>query len=568
MDIEKNFQRWLNSPVVSESTKAALRAMSEEEKGDAFFKDAEFGTGGMRAVLGPGTNRMNEFTVGRVAISFGEYVLEKYPDAKERGIVISHDNRHMSREFTLLSAQIFNQMGIKAYIFDSLRPTPELSYAVRYVHAVGGVMVTASHNPPQYNGYKVYDDTGCQLVPDKIQRMLDILASHTDELNTPIPYADKPNVTITFDKKIDDDYCREVEGTQINPDLDKRGFKIVYTPQHGASYESAMQVFKDCGYEIYPVEAQCVHDPDFGATKSPNPENPEAFEGAIELGKKIGAQLLVTTDPDGDRCGLGFLGRDGEYHLLTGNQSAGLLLDYILSERKKKGVLPKDGVIYDTIVSSSLCRDIATSYGVATESFLTGFKFIGDRIGYYEQIGHGPKFQFGYEESYGCLVGDFVRDKDGVQAILLYSEMALYHYLHGENLAEAYEKLQAKYGYHNAFSKSLGFAGPEGAAIMKKMMEEASAKPLSEIAGIKVLQVEDYEKQTITRDGKAVEKINLPKSAVVKYVLVDKSTVTLRPSGTEPKVKFYVEAVSDKPDGLKEKGDLLYKDITTQMHVA
>lgn len=568
MDIEKNFQRWLNSPVVSESTKAALRAMSEEEKGDAFFKDAEFGTGGMRAVLGPGTNRMNEFTVGRVAISLGEFVLEKYPDAKERGIVISHDNRHMSREFTLLSAQIFNQMGIKAYIFDSLRPTPELSYAVRYVHAVGGVMVTASHNPPQYNGYKVYDDTGCQLVPDKIQRMLDILASHTDELNTPIPYADKPNVTITFDKKIDDDYCREVEGTQINPDLDKRGFKIVYTPQHGASYESAMQVFKDCGYEIYPVEAQCVHDPDFGATKSPNPENPEAFEGAIELGKKIGAQLLVTTDPDGDRCGLGFLGRDGEYHLLTGNQSAGLLLDYILSERKKKGVLPKDGVIYDTIVSSSLCRDIATSYGVATESFLTGFKFIGDRIGYYEQIGHGPKFQFGYEESYGCLVGDFVRDKDGVQAILLYSEMALYHYLHGENLAEAYEKLQAKYGYHNAFSKSLGFAGPEGAAIMKKMMEEASAKPLSEIAGIKVLQVEDYEKQTITRDGKAVEKINLPKSAVVKYVLVDKSTVTLRPSGTEPKVKFYVEAVSDKPDGLKEKGDLLYKDITTQMHVA
>lgn len=568
MDIEKNFQRWLNSPVVSESTKAALRAMSEEEKGDAFFKDAEFGTGGMRAVLGPGTNRMNEFTVGRVAISLGEFVLEKYPDAKERGIVISHDNRHMSREFTLLSAQIFNQMGIKAYIFDSLRPTPELSYAVRYVHAVGGVMVTASHNPPHYNGYKVYDDTGCQLVPDKIQRMLDILASHTDELNTPIPYADKPNVTITFDKKIDDDYCREVEGTQINPDLDKRGFKIVYTPQHGASYESAMQVFKDCGYEIYPVEAQCVHDPDFGATKSPNPENPEAFEGAIELGKKIGAQLLVTTDPDGDRCGLGFLGRDGEYHLLTGNQSAGLLLDYILSERKKKGVLPKDGVIYDTIVSSSLCRDIATSYGVATESFLTGFKFIGDRIGYYEQIGHGPKFQFGYEESYGCLVGDFVRDKDGVQAILLYSEMALYHYLHGENLAEAYEKLQAKYGYHNAFSKSLGFAGPEGAAIMKKMMEEASAKPLSEIAGIKVLQVEDYEKQTITRDGKAVEKINLPKSAVVKYVLVDKSTVTLRPSGTEPKVKFYVEAVSDKPDGLKEKGDLLYKDITTQMHVA
>ena len=568
MDIEKNFQRWLNSPVVSESTKAALRAMSEEEKGDAFFKDAEFGTGGMRAVLGPGTNRMNEFTVGRVAISLGEFVLEKYPDAKERGIVISHDNRHMSREFTLLSAQIFNQMGIKAYIFDSLRPTPELSYAVRYVHAVGGVMVTASHNPPQYNGYKVYDDTGCQLVPDKIQRMLDILASHTDELNTPIPYADKPNVTITFDKKIDDDYCREVEGTQINPDLDKRGFKIVYTPQHGASYESAMQVFKDCGYEIYPVEAQCVHDPDFGATKSPNPENPEAFEGAIELGKKIGAQLLVTTDPDGDRCGLGFLGRDGEYHLLTGNQSAGLLLDYILSERKKKGVLPKDGVIYDTIVSSSLCRDIATSYGVATESFLTGFKFIGDRIGYYEQIGHGPKFQFGYEESYGCLVGDFVRDKDGVQAILLYSEMALYHYLHGENLAEAYEKLQAKYGYHNAFSKSLGFAGPEGAAIMKKMMEEASAKPLSEIAGIKVLQVEDYEKQTITRDGKVVEKINLPKSAVVKYVLVDKSTVTLRPSGTEPKVKFYVEAVSDKPDGLKEKGDLLYKDITTQMHVA
>ena len=551
--IETNYQRWLNSPNVDEETKKELLAMSEEEKGDAFFKDIEFGTGGMRGLLGPGTNRMNEYTVKRVAIAFGTYLLRKYPDAGERGVALSHDNRHQSREFTLLSAHILNDMGIKCYIFDSLRPTPELSYAVRYSHCVGGVMVTASHNPKEYNGYKVYDDTGCQLTPDVIQPMLDILASLPSETDADVPFAEKEAETVVYDKKIDDEYIALVKTCQENPDLDKKGFKIVYTPQHGASYENAVRVFNECGYEFYPVESQCTHDPDFAGTLSPNPENKEAYSEAIKLANKVGANLILTTDPDGDRCGLGYKGKDGEFHLLTGNQSAALLIDYLLGERKRKGTLSKEGVIYDTIVTSTLGSDIAAYYGVKTESFLTGFKYIGERIGYYEKLGKGPHFEFGYEESYGCLIKPFVRDKDAIQAILLYAEMALFHYLHGDDLGTAYTKLQEKYGFHDARSVSFSFPGVAGAAKMKELTKNLRENPFKDVLGVKVLEVQDYQSGNVYADGKVIRKTGLPEADVIKFLLEDKSTIEVRPSGTEPKIKFYVEAVSKDEAGLKGK---------------
>ena len=558
MEIEKEYQRWLASSVVSESDKEILRNMSEQEKADAFYKDIEFGTGGMRGVLGPGTNRMNEFAVKKATVSFGKMLLDQYgEEGKKRGICISHDNRHFSREFTLQSAKILNKMGFKVYIFDSLRPTPELSYAVRYEKAVGGIMITASHNPKVYNGYKVYDDTGCQLVPDAIAPMLDYIAKIPDELAVEIPEAEKEGETIVMGKEVDDSYIELVKGCQIHPELPKENFKVVYTPQHGASLEMSYRAFKEAGYDIHLVESQCVHDPDFSATPTPNPENPGAYDAAIELAKKIGADLVVTTDPDGDRCGLAYLGKDGTYHLLTGNQSGAMLIDYVLGERKKLGLLSKDPVMYDTIVTSTLGKEIAASYGVKTESFLTGFKFIGERIHHYEKLGHGPHFEFGYEESYGCLIKDFARDKDGTQAILLYTEMALFNKLQGLTLGEKFEKLQEKYGFHDAKNVSFDFPGPEGAAKMKALTGGLRENPLGEVGGVKVVQVEDYLKREIYRDGKVIGKIDLPESDVIKLILEDGSSIEIRPSGTEPKIKFYVEAVAKSRKQIEGKFDRL-----------
>ena len=553
MSVTENMQRWLNSPRVSEEDKKTIRSMDEETRNDAFYKNVEFGTAGMRGILGPGTNRINYQTIGRANVAYAKYILSLSPEAKKRGIVISHDNRFFSREFTLFCAKQFNDMGIDAYIFDGLRPTPELSFAVRQSHAIGGVMITASHNPKEHNGYKVYDETGCQLTPDKIKPMFAILDAMGDELSYELPEAKQKGKTIVFGPEMDNIYCEKVEGCQLNPQLDKKGFKVIYTPQHGASYECAMKVFQDCGYEIIPVKEQCVHDPAFGATKSPNPEVASSWELALEYAKKYQANLVVMTDPDGDRCGLAYLSSKGTYERLTGNQSGALLIDYLLSERKKKGILPKDSVMYDTIVTSSLGRDICAHYGVKVESFLTGFKFIGSRIAHYEEVGHGPEFAFGYEESYGCLIKPFVRDKDGVQAILMYTEMALYYHRLGKTLDVAFDELQKRFAYHVTEMKDAYFEGMEGAGKMKAMMDHLHASLFKEIAGIPVVQTGDYLRRVmIYADGKE-EPINLPPSDVMKYILKDGSTLCVRPSGTEPKVKFYIEAVGKEEKGLREK---------------
>lgn len=566
MDYISNYNRWLSSDKVSKEDKLVLLSMSKEEKADAFYKNAEFGTGGMRGILGPGTNRLNEHTITRVAIAFGLFIKQTYKDACSRGVVISHDNRHYSREFTLLSARILNQMGINTYIFDDLRPTPELSFAVRELNCCGGVMVTASHNPKQYNGYKVYDDTGCQLVPDTIKPMLDILSSLPNELDVTIPTSESKGINKIIPASLDKKYCDLVLSCQIHPELDKKGFKIIYSPQHGASLESALKVFSKAGYEIIPVKEQCVHDPDFGATKSPNPEVASAWEKELEYAKDNHADLCVMTDPDGDRCGLAYLSSKGDYERLSGNQSGALLIDYLLSNYSTMGLMPKDPVIYDTIVTSDLGREVAKSYGVKVESFLTGFKYIGERIHHYEKLGHGPTFVFGYEESYGCLVKPFVRDKDGVQAILMYSEMALYYKRKGLCLDEAFKKLEDKYGYFYSVLKDAYFEGMEGNQTMARLMKELHESPLKELAGLKVSSIEDYLHDVISySDGRKADIVGLPVSDVLKYRFDDGSTLAIRPSGTEPKVKFYIETKGTSNDGLEEEASLIYKGIMARL---
>lgn len=562
---ESNYQRWLSSPKVDEKTKQELRNMNQAQIDDAFFKDVEFGTAGMRGVLGPGTNRLNDFTVRKATVGYAQYVLELFPNAKEMGVVISHDNRHQSREFTLLTAKVLNEFGIKAYIFDALRPTPELSFAVRYLKACGGVMITASHNPKEYNGYKVYDETGCQLVPDKIKRLLELIAALPNELDVEYKKADKLGETIVLDNKVDDEYVRLCESIAINKDLDKSNFKIVFTPNHGTSYVPSMRIFKDLGYDIVPVLSQCTPDPDFSGTLSPNPEDPRSYIEGLKLAKEVGAKLLVMTDPDGDRVGLGYLASDGTYQTFTGNQSAAMLLDYILSERKKKGLLSDNGVMYNTIVTSSLGKEVASYYGVKTEQFLTGFKFIGNRIDYYEKQGHGPKFEFGYEESYGCLVAPFARDKDGCQAILLYCEMALFYDKQGKPLDVVWDELQQRFGYHLDIAYSIEFKGSTGQQAMDNLMDDMHKAPLKELSGVKVVRVEDYYKQE-AYEGNKVEKITLPKSNVVKLFFENGNTITVRPSGTEPKVKFYIGMKSkNKID--KAQADKLYEELKKELKI-
>ena len=558
-----NYKRWLDSSSVSDEDKAILKGMNDNEIDDAFFKNIEFGTGGMRGVLGPGTNRMNLHVVKRATIGFGLYLLEKYPNAKAMGVAISHDNRHMSREFTLLCVDILNKMGINTYIFDSLRPTPELSFAVRYKKCCGGIMITASHNPKEYNGYKVYDETGCQLVPDLANRLIELINSLPNELDVKVEEADKKGTNVIFDHKIDDDYVELVKKVQLNPDLDKSNFKIVYTPNHGTSYVNAMRVFKDCGYDVTPVLSQCNPDPNFGGTLSPNPEEAKAFIEPIKLAKAINADLITMTDPDGDRVGLACKLENGEYRLLTGNESAAILIDYILSQRQKQGTLSKNGVIYNTVVTSALGAKVAKNYGVGCESFLTGFKYIGERIHHYEKLGEGPTFEFGYEESYGCLIAPFVRDKDGIQAILMYSEMALYYHNQGKNLAQVYDELGEKYGHHQAKLFNIYFKGSEGAQSMARIMHELEVNPFTSLCGNEVEIIENYfklEGKNI-KTGEKYHIENIPTGDLIKFIFKDGTNICVRPSGTEPKCKFYVEVIGKTKDELVGKNDEYYQEI-------
>lgn len=558
MSVQSEYERWLSSNKVSEEDKIILRSMSQEEKEDAFFKDIEFGTAGMRGILGPGTNRMNVFTVKKATVAFAKYLLEKYPDIQTRGVVIAHDNRHFSREFTLESSDVLNCFGIRTYLFDSLRPTPELSFAVRKLHACGGIVITASHNPKEYNGYKVYDDNGCQLVPSKIQRLLDILAKLPNELAVEIEEGYAREETILLPPTMDDDYVKSVLSIRLEPDLNKENYRIVYTPQHGTSYVNAMRIFKEAGYEIIPVEDQCTPDPDFSHTLSPNPEEKKAYVEALEIAEREKADLILMTDPDADRVGVAYRSSLGTYEYLNGNESGALLMDYIFARRKEKGLLAKDGIMFNTIVTSSFGAEIASYYGVKVESLLTGFKFIGDKVAEYEANGKAT-YEFGYEESYGCLIAPFVRDKDGLQALLMLAEMGVYYRNKGMSLDQALDAAQAKVGkFHKDVQYSKFFKGESGSKDMANLMKSLRVLPIQEIAGKKIVRIEDYLKGEIFENGRSTP-ILLPKSDVIKMVLEGGSSIAVRPSGTEPKCKFYINAVGKTKEEVSTLPEELYQ---------
>lgn len=564
MEILEKYERWLNDPSVSEEDKNTLRSLTPEQINDAFYRDLEFGTAGIRGILGPGSNRLNVKIVSRATVGFAKYLLETFENAKEMGVCISHDNRLYSREFALTTASVLASFGIKAYLFDALRPTPELSYAVRKMKACGGVMITASHNPKEYNGYKVYDENGCQLVPHKIARLVEIIDSLGFELD--VKLGNEKADIITLDESLDEDYRREVESIALNPDLDKSKIKIVFSPQHGTSYMNAMKIFNDLGYNVIPVVEQCSPDPLFSNTKSPNPENKEAYELALVYAKKNHADLILTTDPDADRVGIAFLDSHGEYRLYTGNETGSLLIDYVLKERKRKGLLSSNGVLFNTIVTSSLGAKIAKSYGLTVESLLTGFKFIGDRIHHYE-VTKEKTFEFGYEESYGYLIKPFVRDKDSLQALVIISEMVNYHLLHGRRLDEVMEEIEKKYGYHHDELYSIYFEGEEGGKKMASIMKENRDNPFTSINNQKVVALEDYLLLKRYENGKVEDIKGLPNSDVLKYYLEDGSTVSIRPSGTEPKCKFYYGAVGISKDEVLAKPKALHQAILKALNL-
>ena len=558
MDYNTNYERWFNCETLDPSLKAELIAMNEKEKEDAFYTDLEFGTAGMRGILGAGTNRMNIYTIRKANVGFAKYILG-LENGKERGVAIGYDNRHMSYRFAVESAKVLATFGIKSYIFESLRPTPELSYAVRFLKCAGGIMITASHNPKEYNGYKVYDDTGCQLIPEWGDIVVKYVNEVEDELGVEVCSNEEAYPYMTWiGEEVDEAYYKEVMGIEINPGMDKSGFKIVFSPQHGTSNIPVRECLGRLGYDVVPVLAQCAPDPDYTNTKSPNPEVDMAYELAIIKAKEVGADVVVICDPDGDRLGV-VAKHDGKYVLMSGNQSAAVYLEYILSQMKEKGTLPDNAVMYNTIVTSDLGELVARSYGVDVEKTLTGFKFIGDKIRKYEKTGE-KQFVFGYEESYGCVIKDFVRDKDAVQAVLTAAEAGNYYKKQGKDLVDVLNELYEKHGTFKETQIALSKAGAAGAARIKEIMDNLRKEAPTTIANVKVVASEDYQASIRYEDGNEVT-IDLPKSNVLKYYLEDGSWIAARPSGTEPKCKFYFSIKGHNAEDAASKTEVFHKAV-------
>lgn len=534
--MNSKINHWKNFKDLDPQLKVLLDKASDAELQDAFYMDLEFGTAGMRGLLGVGPNRLNIYTIRKANLAFARYLLQ-YPQAKERGVAIAYDNRHMSVEFALESAAVLVKNGIKSYMFTSLRPTPELSYAVRTLHCVGGIMITASHNPKEYNGYKVYDDKGCQLVPELIDQVIAESNAIKDELMIDVRLSDDQKALIHhIDKEIDVPYLQAVLGCQLRPNQDKSKVKLIFTPQHGTANIPVRASLTQAGYHFIPLLSQCDPDPDFSHTKSPNPEEKIAYEGAIELARSEKADAVLSTDPDADRLGVAVL-HHGDYVLLTGNQTGSILIDYLFSSRRELGLMPVHPVMFNTIVTSDLGEKIATHYGVETEKTLTGFKFIGDKIAGYE-INHIKNFVFGYEESYGYLFEPFVRDKDAIQACLMLAECITYHKNQGMTLVEVLNGLYAHYGNHLEDQVALTLKGEDGAQRIKAILTHFREENIIAFAGLNIIVKEDYMASLRIEHGKT-SPLDFPKSDVIKYILEDGSWIAIRPSGTEPKCKFY-----------------------------
>ncbi|WP_077617075.1 phospho-sugar mutase [Bacillus sinesaloumensis] len=568
----EKYNQWLNTPGLDEEIKNALLEKKDNPKEleDCFYKNLEFGTGGMRGEIGPGTNRMNLYTVRKASAGLAAFIESFGEEAKRRGVAIAYDSRHKSPEFAMEAAKTLASRGIQTYVFDELRPTPELSYAVRHLNAFSGIVVTASHNPPEYNGYKVYGSDGGQLPPEAADTVIEKVNAIEHELELKVSSEEElkaSGLIKMIGAEIDNAYTEKLKTISINPELSQVGVKVVFTPLHGTANKPVRNGLKAFGYEnVTVVKEQELPDPNFSTVKSPNPEEHAAFELAIAEGKKIDADILIGTDPDADRLGVAVKDNSGEYVVLTGNQTGAILLHYILSEKKKKGILPDNGIVLKTIVTSEIGREIATSFGLDTVDTLTGFKFIGEKIKQYEQTGE-YKFQFGYEESYGYLIGDFARDKDAVQAALLAVEVCAYYKNKGMTMYEGLMEIFEKYGYYREGLESLTLKGKEGAEQINNLLASFRSEPLTVVAGRKINLIEDYKEsiRTHIEEGKK-EEITLPKSNVLKYFLEDGSWFCLRPSGTEPKVKFYFGVKGNSLEDSQNVLNSISSDVMEQVH--
>ena len=541
MSWREQFNRWNQFEELEPTLKKGLTKLSQNEQylEEAFHKSLEFGTDGMRGVLGPGTNRMNIYTVRKAAKGLALHLEEQSPGFKGRGVVVAYDSRYMSKEFAIETAKVLGVHDIPTYIFSSLRPTPELSFAVRHLGTAAGVMITASHNPPQYNGYKVYNETGGQLPPGQADEVINKVNSVEDELNIDVLTQEEledAELLRWIDQEVDEAYLEELNQL-IGQDTISNDLSIVFTPLHGTANQLVQDGLNQAGLkDVHIVEEQAKSDPEFSTVASPNPEEHQAFEMAINKGIEVEADILVGTDPDADRLGVAAINSEGEYQVLTGNQLGALMLDYLLSQRKE---IPENAVMIKTIVTSELGKAVADHYGVATLNVLTGFKFISEKIEDFNQTGN-HEFMFGYEESYSFLIKDFSRDKDAIQSTLMAVKMADYYKSQGKTLFEALEDLYKRHGYYLEDLYSIKLEGMDGSKQINSIMERFRIRPIDRVGELTVQAVEDYQigKRTIMETGET-ESIDLPTSNVVKFILSDDSWCCLRPSGTEPKIKFY-----------------------------
>lgn len=572
MEYMERYHQWLNSPIIDDGTKEELRKIADDEREieDRFYKDLEFGTGGLRGIIGAGSNRMNCYTVGKATQGFANYIIKQGKEAMDRGVVIAYDSRRMSPEFAERVALVLNGNGIKAYLYNELQPTPLLSFSVRELNTIAGAVITASHNAPQYNGYKVYWEDGAQVALDRADAIIHEINDIEDfgQIKVmPKEKALKEGLLNIIGEEVVKKYVDRVIGLAPNPQLiEEMGdeLKIIYTPLHGSGNKLVRRVLKEIGFKnVRVVPEQELPDPDFTTVGYPNPEERRVFELAIEMARNNGndADIILGTDPDCDRVGVVVKDSEGEYVVLTGNQVGALLTDYILKTLKETNKLPQNGTIIKTIVTSKMGEKIAKSYGVEVMDTLTGFKFIGERIEEFEKTG-AHTYIFGYEESYGYLAGDFVRDKDGVSTSMLICEMAAYYKSQDISLYEGLVKLWEKHGYFCDGQKSLEVEGIEGMERISELMDDLRKDPPKELAGIEVEVIEDYQKsQSYNLMEGTTSTLKLPVSDVLRYTLIDESWFAIRPSGTEPKVKLYFSVVDKNLEASKKRMENLMRAV-------
>ena len=551
MSYQENYQKWVDFAELPDYLRQDLENMDEKTKEDAFYTNLEFGTAGMRGLIGAGTNRINIYVVRQATEGLARLIESKGGNEKERGVAIAYDSRHFSPEFAFESAAVLAKHGIKSYVFESLRPTPELSFAVRHLNCFAGIMVTASHNPAPFNGYKVYGEDGGQMPPHDA----DALTTYIRAIENPFAVevadveAEKASGLIeVIGEAVDVEYLKEVKDVNINPALIEefgKDMKIVYTPLHGTGEMLARRALAQAGFDsVQVVEAQATADPDFSTVKSPNPESQAAFALAEELGRQVGADVLVATDPDADRVGVEVLQKDGSYLNLSGNQIGAIMAKYILEAHKNAGTLPENAALCKSIVSTDLVTKIAESYGATMFNVLTGFKFIAEKIQEFEEK-HNHTYMMGFEESFGYLIKPFVRDKDAIQAVLVVAELAAYYRSRGLTLADGIEEIYKEYGYYAEKTISVTLSGVDGAEQIKAIMAKFRNNAPKEWNTTAITVVEDFKAQTASAADGTVTNLTTPPSDVLKYTLADGSWIAVRPSGTEPKIKFYIAVVGE-----------------------